>query len=56
MMNYEKTSKKTTKQKTYKQRDNDTVHGKIRYRIRKTLEKEGETLVRDYTRDATGKI
>lgn len=55
-MNYEKTSKKTTKQKTYRQRDNDSVHGKIRYRLRKTLEKEGKTLVREYTRDTSGKI
>ena len=48
MMNYEKTSKKKTKQKTYKQRDNDSVHGKIRYRIRITLEKEGQQQVREF--------
>ena len=48
MTNYEKTSKKTTKNKNYRQRDNDSIHGKIRYRLRKQLEQEGDSEVQDY--------
>jgi len=47
-MTSEKTSKKKQKSKTYRQRDNDSIHGKIRYRLRKQTEKEGKELIRDY--------
>ena len=45
MNNCEKTSKN---KKTYKQRDNDSVHGKIKYRLRKQTEKEGKELVKEF--------
>jgi hypothetical protein len=47
MTNYEKTSTQT-KKKTYRQRDNETVHGKIRYRLRRQLEKEGKEQVKEF--------
>lgn len=37
----------------YKQKDNDSIHGKIRYRLRKDLEKEGLDLVKEFQKDAT---
>lgn len=51
-MTSEKTSKKKQKSKTYRQRDNDSIHGKIRYRLRKTLEKEGQQQVLEFKQDA----
>ena len=47
MTSYEKTSTQT-KKKTYNQRDNESIHGKIRYRLRKQLESEGDSEVSDY--------
>jgi hypothetical protein len=45
-MNSEKTSKKKTK--TYKERENEAMHGKRRFRLRQQLEKEGKELVKEF--------
>ncbi len=50
MINSEKNTKKK-QQKNFRQRDNDQQHGKIRYRIRKELEKEGTKLVGEFKKD-----
>ena len=39
---------KTTKQKNYKQKDSETIHGKRSYRLRKDLEAEGNSEMKDY--------
>ena len=52
-----RTSSKTKKtNKNYKEKESEAMHGKRRFRLRKTLEKEGGELVRDYKRDPTRKI
>lgn len=53
MTPYEKTS---SKKKTNRQTDQEKMHGKKSYRVRKELEKEGEHIVRDYQRDPTRKV
>lgn len=44
---------KKTKQKNYKQKDSETIHGKRSYRLRKDLEKEGQELVKEFQKDVT---
>jgi len=41
-------SEKISKKKTFRQRDNDEKHGKIRYRVRKQQEKEAVILVKEF--------
>lgn len=46
-------SQKTLKKKPNRQRQNETVHGKIRYRLRKQLEQEGQQEVKEYKKNAS---
>lgn len=55
MTNYEKTST-PTKKKTYRQRDNESIHGKIRYRLRRQLEKEGKELIKGYKDESSSSL
>jgi hypothetical protein len=52
MTHFEKTSSKTKTKKNYKEKESEAMHGKRRFRLRKTLEKEGKELVREF-KDAT---
>ena len=52
MISSEKTSSKTKTKKNYKEKESEAMHGKRRFRLRKTLEKEGKELMREF-KDAT---
>ncbi len=49
-------STSSQKTKTFKQKDRETVHGKIGYRIRQLMQLDGKKQIEEYKKDANKQI